>query len=298
LLPGALSGCSKPDSEAVVATANGIGITKIEFEHFLQMRLGELAEPGVSDSIRSQMLDEYIRRRLIVSAAGAAGLSVTAADVEQAAIENPQVKSAAADSEARRELENDLLIAKYYRQIVLQDVRVSAEEVQQHLEQNKSLVKDRPGFYVREIRVDTQEEAEKLKREITAGNRDFADLARQHSQAPNAGQGGLARYVQGQLPAVLERAIQALRPGDVSQIVQSSFGYHIFKLERRIQPAAADERRPVLSEQQSNMIEELIVRKNQEAVDQAIDRIVSSADIRIDESALGFPYEGRLRHNQ
>jgi parvulin-like peptidyl-prolyl isomerase len=99
------------------------------------------------------------------------------------------------------------------------------------------------------------------------------------------------------LPSVLERAIRGLAPGEVSQVIQSSFGFHIFRLERRVQPRPYDERRAQLDEMRSNLIEELIARRNQEAVDRARERIVSSAGVRVLVSALGFTYTGQMRHN-
>ncbi|MGH9827767.1 MAG: peptidylprolyl isomerase, partial [Blastocatellia bacterium] len=128
-------------------------------------------------------------------------------------------------------------------------------------------------------------------------HRDFASLARQYSEAPNAEQGGLNYYEEGQLPDVLERAIKVLQPGEISPVIQSNYGFHIFKLERRTQPHTSDDRRAQLDAGRSQLIEEAIERKNQEAVDAAVASLVSSSAIVIKDSALGFTYSGALRHN-
>ena len=117
------------------------------------------------------------------------------------------------------------------------------------------------------------------------------------SDAPNAEQGGLARYDEGQLPDILERAIKPLNPGDVSQVVQSSYGFHIFKLDRRVQPHPIDERRSQLDDRRAQLTQELVARKNQQAVDLALERLASGADIKINDSTLGFTYTGQLGHN-
>ncbi|HET9530775.1 MAG TPA: peptidylprolyl isomerase, partial [Blastocatellia bacterium] len=174
---------------------------------------------------------------------------------------------------------------------------VSQEEVQKYIADNQSRLTERAAFDVREIRVQSREQAEQLRREVTEGGRDFAEVARLHSDAPGSEQGGFSRYEEGQLPSMLEKAISPLRPGDVSQVVASSFGYHIFKLERRFQTVPADERRSQLDERRTRLAEEIIARKNQQAVDEAIDRLVSAASIKINDPALGFTYAGRLRQN-
>jgi parvulin-like peptidyl-prolyl isomerase len=285
------------DSTPVIGLVNGHQIHRSAIESFMKVKMGELTLGDAPDSLRSQMLDEYIRRRLVLDEAARLGLSITDAEIEQAVQDNPQTRSAAAQEEARREFASDLLVAKYYRQVVLRDVRVSPEEAQSYIEENRARLVESPVSYVREIRVENREEAERLRRDIAEGKQDFAEAARQHSQAPNAEQGGLMGYAKGQLPDVLEKAIDPLKPGDVSPVVQSSFGFHIFKLEQRTQPRAPDDKRSQSDERRSQLIEEAIERKNQHAVDEAIDRLVSSAAITINTSALGFTYVGRLGHN-
>lgn len=279
----------------MIATVNGNRVRRAEFERFLEVKLGEFKGAG-ADALLSQMLDEYVRRLLVLDAAARAGITVTDAEIEQAAQKDPQMRSAAATAESRAELRNDLIVNKYYRQVVLRDVRVSPEEVQRYIEENRDRLADRPTFYVREIRTGDRQEAERLHREVTQMRRDFAEVARLHSQGPNAAEGGLARYDEGQLPGTLQKAISQLRPGDISPVVESNFGFHIFKLERRIQPHS-EGRRAALDERQKLLIEEFLARRNQQAVEDALNKLVSEADIKINRSALGFTYTGGLGHN-
>src|ERR1044072_9073067 len=285
------------DGSPVIASLEGQDIHRNEFERFIAFKVGEVASSETADSLRSQMLDEYIRRRLGLYEAARAGLSVPGAEIEQAAQETPQLKPAAAAADTREELMRDLLVQKYYRQVLLRDVRVSDEEIQKYIEQNQSRLTDKPGFFVREIRVQSKAEAEALRLEVTEGRRDFASVARLRSDAPNAETGGIARYEEGQLPDVLERAIQPLRPGDVSPVIESGYGFHIFKLERRVQPHGIEERRSQLDDRRAQLAEELIARRHQQAVDAALDRLVSEAGVKIHDSTLGFTYTGQLRHN-
>lgn len=293
-----LAACGESDRSAVIVEVNGRDINRTSFEQFLAIKMGELNTADSSEELRSQMLDEYIIRQLVLDSAAQASLTVTASEIDQAALENPQIKSSAATADAREEMTNDLLVEKYYRQIVLRDVRVSPEEIQAYVSENQSRLVEKPGYYVREIRVQSREEAERLRNEVTESKSDFATLARQHSDAPNAEGGGLARYEEDHMPDFLKRAVQNLRPGDVTPVIQSNFGFHLFQLDRRIQPRPEDERRPQYDEISAQLAEELTARKNQKAVDEAIDRLIAGAKIKIhDASKLGFTYTGRLRQN-
>jgi peptidyl-prolyl cis-trans isomerase SurA len=285
------------DTSPVIATVNGGKIHLAQFDRFIALKMGEFTSSETPESLRSQMLDEFIRRRLVLDQAAGAGITVTDAEVDQAARDNPQIRSNAGTSEARQEMIDDLVIEKFYRQVVLRDVRVPSEEIQRYIEENQSRLMGRAGFYMREIRVQTREQADRLRSEVTEGRSDFASTARLQSDAPNAEQGGLARYDEGQLPAILEQAIKPLRPGDISPVIKSSFGFHILKLERRVEPFPVEARRAQLDERRAQLAEELVARKNQERVDETLNRLTTSAAIKINDAALGFTYTGTLRHN-
>lgn len=64
---------------------------------------------------------------------------------------------------------------------------------------------------------------------------DFAELAKKVSQDPgSARQGGALPFVQrGQLVKEYEEAAFALKPGEISSVVQSPYGYHIIRLDER-----------------------------------------------------------------
>jgi peptidyl-prolyl cis-trans isomerase C len=293
------SGCrSGGDHSPVIATLNAHEIHRAEFEQFLASKMGDIGTSDVSESIRSQMLDEYIKRWLVLDEAARTGLSVTSDEIEQSVETNPQMKSSATTAATREEMTRDLLVEKYYRQIAIRDVRVSPEEVQQYIEKNQSRLTDRPGFLVREIRVQSREEADRLRLEVTEGHRDFTSVARLHSDAPYAEQNGLTHYDEGQLPDVLEKPVRQLQPGDVSPVIESNYGFHIFKLEQRIQPHAPEELRSQLDDRRAQLTEEMVARKNQQAIDREIERLISQATIQITDSALGFPYTGQLRQRK
>ncbi|MDD5436495.1 MAG: peptidylprolyl isomerase, partial [Candidatus Omnitrophica bacterium] len=66
---------------------------------------------------------------------------------------------------------------------------------------------------------------------------DFDGLAKLYSDGPGAAEGGAMGYVKrGDLLPEIEKVIFALKPGEVTGIVQTSLGYHIFKVEEKEAP--------------------------------------------------------------
>src|SRR5262245_19191586 len=95
---------SGSDRSPIVATMNGHEIHRSDFERFLQSKMADLNASETSDAVRSQMLDDYIKRRLVLDAAARAGLTITDAEMEQSAEDNPQLKSTVASEATREEM--------------------------------------------------------------------------------------------------------------------------------------------------------------------------------------------------
>ncbi|MBL8600570.1 MAG: peptidyl-prolyl cis-trans isomerase [Myxococcales bacterium] len=80
----------------------------------------------------------------------------------------------------------------------------------------------------------TRDEAQTRAREVlrrARGGEDFAQLARQFSDEPGASQSGgaLGAFGHGQMVPPFEQAAFALNVGEISDVVETSFGFHVIK---------------------------------------------------------------------
>ena len=76
-------------------------------------------------------------------------------------------------------------------------------------------------------REDALEEIGGLKTQLTDGA-EFGALAKEHSDCPSSSQGGeLGDFGRGQMVPEFEQAVFGMDVGDVSDVVETNFGYHL-----------------------------------------------------------------------
>ena len=148
-------------------------------------------------------------------------------------------------SDIRRRLRRQVLalnMSMLQREQFEQAVVVSEEEAVQYYQDNLQHFQ-RPGrVRVRQIflsgegeeaQAQAREQAEALLAEIEAGEA-FEDLAREHSEAPGAAEGGLVGWQQrGDLIEPLDSAAFDLEEGEISDVLETDFGVHILKVDER-----------------------------------------------------------------
>jgi len=293
------------DASPVIVQINGVPEHLSSFERFVKARLSDfypqsLENQTEKDKLRSGLFDAFVLRQLVVNEAKKSGMSASDDEIgrviedqrQQTRGESNESQQATLESAERRsEITSDLLTMKFYRKQVLKDVVVTTEEIQNNFNENAAKYQQANGFYVREIRLDNEEAARQVVQEALRKPDDFATLARQHSNAPSASNGGLMFYATQQLPIVLEQAISPLKVGSISKVVHSNYGFHIFRLEARAEPLP-------LEKVKSQIEEEILRTKNQALIDAYNEHAISSARIRIFFDRLGFNYNGNLKSTE
>jgi parvulin-like peptidyl-prolyl isomerase len=296
---------SPEDNSPVIAEVNGEAARKAAFERFVKSRLADFTDQSKqsqeeSDRQSSQLLDEFIQRQLIIQVARKNKIEPTDEEVRRAFEEQHKQANAqgadqgqvALESDERRiEIFNDLFVLKYQTEALkLKEVQVSPQEIESYYRENSERYQGKSRFLVREIRVSKEDQAQKLYRQALAKPGDFAVMAKDNSESPTAVNGGLMDYEARRLPQgleVIEQAITSLRVGSISRVVKSSYGFHIFKMERRAEPVPLDKARKEIEDK-------LLSKKNQDLIEALNKRLLASAKINVYRDRLGFNYVGSL----
>lgn len=125
-------------------------------------------------------------------------------------------------------------------------------------------------YHASHILVETEDEAQKIVSELLAGG-DFEALAAEQSLDPSGHNGGdLGWFGKGLMVEPFETAVIAMNPGEISQPVQTQFGWHVIKLmETRVASA------PSLDD----VREELDGELRQRAIDARLNELLDTAKI-------------------
>jgi len=137
----------------------------------------------------------------------------------------------------------------------------------------------------RHILLASLEDAQGVKAELDAGA-DFEDMAREKSTGPSGPSGGdLGFFSRGQMVSEFEDAVFALEVGEVSDPVQTQFGWHIIKLEERRQSEP-----PPFEQVAAQVRQQLLI----EAFDSTVEELKISAEIEVIDPRVAEALEQRL----
>ena len=142
----------------------------------------------------------------------------------------------------RDDLREQIMLARVREREVDDKIQVSDTEVDLFLEEVGKAAPARDEYNVAHVlvRVPDQASPEQIQaarakadkaRADAAGGADFARVAASLSDAPDAFQGGLLGWRSGErLPELFSATLARMKPGEVSEVLRSSAGFHVLKL--------------------------------------------------------------------
>ncbi len=242
-------GCEGRDP--VILRLDGTEIRRSEFLAYLK-GIETRGEAPLDPDARKGLLDAFLEQRALVIEARSRGLLGTGSSPEE---------------EARA-------VARLLAREV-QAPEVSEQEVREYYGQHeKELVRPvRVGL--RQVLVQTLNEARDVKRRLARDPKSFDSIARSQSKGPEAEAGGfMGVFEPGQLPAELEGPAFSLGEGGTSDPVESPLGYHVLRVDSR-----QEARAPSFEEARGAIHDELSRKRRGEAERAFVAEIMARAKV-------------------
>jgi peptidyl-prolyl cis-trans isomerase SurA len=221
-----------------------------------QQHLDAVKERQMLFKVRDEMLSRLVDEKLTDQEIARNDIQVDEAEIDST-IERIKTTNSFTDEDLRQFLEQEqMTMAQYRNQIKEQILRtrlvnyqvkskivITEEEIQAYyddhpdlyggkvLYQLKNILMREPDFATNADRQAVAEQMQQLRVQIQAGE-SFTDLARQYSQGPTAAAGGdIGEFAEGTLSPQIQEALDGLKPGQVTTVLDTDQGFQLFYLE-------------------------------------------------------------------
>jgi parvulin-like peptidyl-prolyl isomerase len=253
--------CGRDDGQGPVSRVAGLVQAKLRGRPVLRVEKSEFVNAdfrayleatgaeakGLPAESLSRLFDRFVDEKILLEAASERGI-VLSEDEKKESLARFAVDAVAADEPGRAETATpeatfDRLLVEKYTFLVVRDIQVDAGEVLAYYEKHKKDFLLQERVQVSQILVDTEEKAVSVLRRLErTGEPEFRTIALEESLGPESSKKGVMGVFQpGDLPVDMERVIFALDEGRTSQVVESAYGFHIFRLDRKFPPALQTE---------------------------------------------------------
>lgn len=227
-----VAGCQKAEeSKEIVAKLGDVEITKDEFYDILVEQYGEETLDGM---ISAKIIELEIEKFNIE-------VSQEEVDEEYAKMENyyggPEVLAQTMEqyNMTREDMEKNIKSNLSMKKLVADDVEVTEEEIKEFYAENGQIFGKEASVNASHILVDTEELANEVLGKLDEGE-SFEDLALEYSIDGSAANGGnLGVFGRGEMVEPFDEAAFSLPVGEISEPVQSNFGYHIIKVNEKVE---------------------------------------------------------------
>jgi len=139
-----------------------------------------------------------------------------------------------------------VLYAEFMKNMT-QDIEVTDADCRKYYEEHPDEFAEQERIKASHILVKTEEEARQVKAELAQGG-DWNELAKKYSMERGTRDrgGDLGYFSTGRMPTEFESVAFAMNPGEISEPVKTTFGYHIIRLEDKkpAEQAPFDEVKP------------------------------------------------------
>jgi peptidyl-prolyl cis-trans isomerase C len=248
------------DNNQNVATVNGVAISKSDYDAEISRLDRQVAMTGRTPDekemaeMKQKVLDNMIGREILKQEAAKQGIKADEAEAasqmealkkkfgSEEEFKNAMAKMNVTEETIKNQFASELALRKLIDKEVADKITLGPAEAKDFYDKNPEIFKTPEMIRASHILVKVEQGAspeekakalEKIKgiQKRIQGGEDFAEVAKQVSDCPSKEKGGDLDFFQRvQMVGPFEDAAFALKPGQVSDIVETEYGYHLIKL--------------------------------------------------------------------
>lgn len=262
----------------VVATVNGVTLTRPEFDIYEKNLLRNAKVQSLTPDQQNQVLDDLITMQIMAAQGEKDGLEKDPDTQAQLALLHMRVL---ADAETQKFVKSQ-----------------TPSDADLHAEYDTAVSQmDKNEYHARHILVATKEQADQVIKKLKSGAK-FEDVAKAQSTdtgSKNNG-GDLGWFTTSRMVKPFSDAVKTLKKGDISQPVQTQYGWHVIQLEdtRDASPPPFDQVKPQLTDAVNRKKLQAFVEdlRKQAKIDKKPDALPATAPVAPPGPAMSGPPAG------
>lgn len=271
VLMAAIAGCTAEN------TASMAGKVDMNDPHLVAVVGGEKIMDTDIEALLNE-IPEQARQRY-ASVEGKRELVQSLAEIKMLSLEaKKQGIDRSPDVKRKIDFMGEQMLARELAENTVDKITISDEEISGYYHDNREQFSTGPRVKLRHILLDSESEAQAVLARLKKGE-DFSALAREKSRCPSSQQGGeLGWATKGMMVPEFEDAAFALKKGQMSEEVKSSYGYHVIMCDDVEAARQLD-----LEEVRDTIRQQLKSEKSEETVSALIEQAKKNHPVTVNE---------------
>lgn len=220
--------------------AGGSGyVAKVDGEKILQAELDD----ALREQYGTEVLETLIANKMVELEAKKLGVTVSEDSIqseyeelmESYGGEEALQEALEANGLTEKSVKENIRIYQLTKNVIATGIDITDEEVAQYFDNNKESYGQQEEVVASEILLEDETTAKDVLKKLKAGE-DFSELAKAYSidSATSENGGDIGTISRGQMDEALEEVVFSLEKNSISDIVQTSEGYHIIKVTDKV----------------------------------------------------------------
>lgn len=271
-----------PNETKVILVVNEKQYTNRQLKDFIDSRYPDASFVDSNPRITSRLFDTFIEHKMVMYMV----------DREDIPVAQTEIDSYLRERHLPLNLIDDLMVkesvkAQKYLYIKLyKSIDVSDAEIREYYNKNQDEYRKSSEVFLHQIVVKDSARAYEIHKELSDSPQLFGQIAEDESIARDAKNGGQMGYFEkGTLPKDMEDVVFALSLNQISPVVKSPYGYHIFKVSK-----IKTERILYLDTVKDKIKNNLLSDKLRWAYEDFLSQLKSQLNIEIKYPSLYFTY--------
>ncbi len=214
----------------IIAVLDEDELTNSDFKNYLRAKYSDLKSILDNNNLTSRLFDSFIEHSILLKSSANETISITDEEITDYSGKN-QLQL---NDNTKKSITDIIRIEKYLYKKIYNNISITKYEIQKYYNQNREDFSQKQQIELYQILLSSREEAIKIRGELLNNPLAFEDLARSKSISQESVKNGyMGSFEKGDLPKEMESVVNSLPVNQISRIVESPFGFHIFKVSKR-----------------------------------------------------------------